>query len=277
MTAGGRLLIDTATGGVGTNTRFGAGNDSSDTVLISYGTSGVNRVVNLGAGGISATLNDGSSTPATFQIQNNGGDTSIGTLGSSGGSGVYLGQSAIDRRMVISSGSGIDVVLNSTGATGQPLTINGSGGSVFFGASGTTNQAFSWSGGSGLDRRMQIGGNSIQVSLNSNGTSYQNLAIQTGGGNALVGSGSAGAGLQVSSSGTVMSKVRHGTFVLSSGAATISDSNVTSSTRIFLTSQVDGGTPGWLRVSSRSVGVSFTVTSSSGSDTSTVGYVMIEP
>jgi len=200
MTAGGRLLIDTATGGVGTNTRFGAGNDSSDTVLISYGTSAINRVINLGSGGISVTLNDGTSTAATFQIQNNGGDTSVGTLGLSSGSGVYFGQSAIDRRMVIASGSSIDVVLNSTGSTGQPLTINGSGGSVFLGASGTSNQALSWSGGSGLDRRMQIGGNTIQVSLNSNGSSYQNLAVQTLGGDLVVGSSSS-TGIRLRSSG----------------------------------------------------------------------------
>jgi len=39
----------------------------------------------------------------------------------------------------------------------------------------------------------------------------------------------------------------------------------------------DGGTPGWLRVSARTPGTSFTITSSSGTDTSTVAYQIFEP
>lgn len=70
---------------------------------------------------------------------------------------------------------------------------------------------------------------------------------------------------------------RNGTVALVGGTATVSDANVTANTRILLTSQSDGGTPGWLRVSARSAGVSFTITSSSATDTSTVGYEMIEP
>ena len=200
VTAGGRLLVDTATAGTGTSSRFGAGNDSTDSVLISYGTAAANRVLNIGSGAIEVTLNDGTASNVRLPIQASGGDTSFGTFGSSSGSGVSVTQSATDRRMVIASGSSIDVVLNSTGATGQPLTINGSGGSVFLGASGTSNQALSWSGGTGLDRRMQIGGNTIQVSLNSNGSSYQNLAVQTLGGDLVVGSSSS-TGIRLRSSG----------------------------------------------------------------------------
>ena len=70
---------------------------------------------------------------------------------------------------------------------------------------------------------------------------------------------------------------RTGTVALVGGTATVADANVTANTIISLTSQVDGGTPGWLRVSARSAGVSFTITSSSATDTSTVGYEMIEP
>jgi hypothetical protein len=47
--------------------------------------------------------------------------------------------------------------------------------------------------------------------------------------------------------------------------------------RIFLTSQSDGGTPGWVRVSARVASTSFTITSSDAADTSTVAYLMVEP
>lgn len=78
-------------------------------------------------------------------------------------------------------------------------------------------------------------------------------------------------------SGTTITKERHGTATLSAGAATVSDSAVTASTRIYLTSQSDGGTVGFLRVSARTAGTSFTITSSSASDTSTVAYLEVEP
>lgn len=68
-----------------------------------------------------------------------------------------------------------------------------------------------------------------------------------------------------------------GTAVLVAGAKVVSTTAVTASSRILLTSQVDGGTPGWLRVSARTAGTSFTITSSSGTDTSTVGWVIVEP
>lgn len=68
-----------------------------------------------------------------------------------------------------------------------------------------------------------------------------------------------------------------GTVTLVGGTATVNNKFTPSTGGIFLTSQVDGGTPGFLRVSSRVTGTSFTITSSSGTDTSTVGYLIIPP
>jgi len=68
-----------------------------------------------------------------------------------------------------------------------------------------------------------------------------------------------------------------GVATLAAGTVTVSNTRITANTRIQLTSQADGGTPGWLRVSARSVGTSFTITSSSGSDTSTVAWLLVEP
>jgi len=70
---------------------------------------------------------------------------------------------------------------------------------------------------------------------------------------------------------------KQGVQALTAGSAVVANTSVTATSRIFLTSNADGGTPGFLRVSARSAGVSFTITSSSGTDTSTVAYQIFEP
>lgn len=85
--------------------------------------------------------------------------------------------------------------------------------------------------------------------------------------------GTAGRGLQIAEG----SNAKSGTATLVAGAVTVSNTSVTANSRIQLTSQADGGTPGFLRVSARTAGTSFTITSSSGTDTSTVGYFIVEP
>ena len=83
----------------------------------------------------------------------------------------------------------------------------------------------------------------------------------------------AGQGLQVKEG----SNAKQGTAVLTAGSVVVSNTAVTANSRILLTSQVDGGTPGFLRVSTRTASTSFTITSSSGTDTSTVAYQIFEP
>ena len=83
----------------------------------------------------------------------------------------------------------------------------------------------------------------------------------------------AGAGLQVKEG----SNAKQGTATLTAGSVVVANTSVTATSRIFLTSQADGGTPGFLRVSARTAGTSFTITSSSGTDTSTVAYEIFEP
>jgi hypothetical protein len=82
-----------------------------------------------------------------------------------------------------------------------------------------------------------------------------------------------GSGLEIAEG----SNARMGIATLVGGAVVVSTTEVTANSRIFITSQVDGGTPGWLRISARSNGVSFTITSSSGSDTSQVAWMIVEP
>ena len=73
------------------------------------------------------------------------------------------------------------------------------------------------------------------------------------------------------------SNAKMGTAVLIAGAATVSTTAVGANSRIFLTGNDDGGTPGWVRVSARVAGTSFTITSSSALDTSTIAWVIIDP
>jgi hypothetical protein len=68
-----------------------------------------------------------------------------------------------------------------------------------------------------------------------------------------------------------------GTAVLVAGTVTVSYASTTANSRILVTCQTPGGTPGFLRISARVAGTSFTILSSNALDTSTVAYMVIEP
>ncbi|MFJ3812586.1 hypothetical protein ACIPWE_40285 [Streptomyces sp. NPDC090073] len=88
------------------------------------------------------------------------------------------------------------------------------------------------------------------------------LSLATAGGRLLVKEGTnAGMGLATLVAGTV----------------TVNTTAVTANTRVFLTAQSTGGTAGAVRVSARVAGTSFTITSTSGTDTSTVAWLLVEP
>lgn len=71
------------------------------------------------------------------------------------------------------------------------------------------------------------------------------------------------------------SNAKMGTVALSSGHVTVSTTALTSSSRIFLQHQT-GSSPGFLYVSNRINGTSFDITSSNGSDSSTIAWLLIE-
>ncbi len=81
-----------------------------------------------------------------------------------------------------------------------------------------------------------------------------------------------GKGLQIKTG--VNSKI--GTAVLVGGTVTVANTSVTANSRIFLAHQTDGGTPGWVRVSAKTNGTSFVITSSSNTDTSTIAWMIVE-
>lgn len=91
-----------------------------------------------------------------------------------------------------------------------------------------------------------------------------------------------GTGVAVSTAGQGLlvkegANAKQGTVALVAGVSVTANTSVTANSRIFLTSQVDSGTPGFLRVQTRVPGSSFTIVSSSNTDTSTVAYQIFEP
>jgi Pectate lyase superfamily protein len=73
------------------------------------------------------------------------------------------------------------------------------------------------------------------------------------------------------------SNCKQGVATLVAGTVTVANTAVTATSRIFLTAQSPGGTAGFLTVSARTAGTSFTILSSNVADTSVVAYEIIEP
>lgn len=120
------------------------------------------------------------------------------------------------------------------------------------------------SGGQNLDGPGSGGGDTQwgRTAANTMGLTSTDLDVVT-----------AGRGLKVNEG----ANGKQGTAALVAGTVTVANTSVTANSRILLTSQIDGGTPGFLRVSARVVGTSFTITSSSATDTSTVAFQIFEP
>lgn len=83
----------------------------------------------------------------------------------------------------------------------------------------------------------------------------------------------AGSGLRVAEG----ANAKQGVATLAAGTVVVANTSVTANSRIMLTINTPGGTPGFLTVSARTPGTSFTILSSSGTDTSVVAYQIFEP
>ena len=68
-----------------------------------------------------------------------------------------------------------------------------------------------------------------------------------------------------------------GVSTLVAGTVTVSNTKVTANSRIFLSTNTSGGTVGHPYISARTAGTSFTITSTSGTDTSTIAWEIKEP
>lgn len=147
-----------------------------------------------------------------------------------------------------------------------------------------------YDGGSFIDAARIVGGvdatpgsndmpGKLEFSTSADGTNSPTVRLSIrNGGDVEVNTGNlqiqtAGKGLQVKEG----SNAKMGTAVLVGGTVTVNNTSVTANSRIMLTVQTTGGTVGSPYVSARTAGTSFTITSTSGTDTSTVAYLIIEP
>ena len=185
--------------------------------------------------------NTGASNVAGFQATSNGGNSILAGSTSS----TYSG----------SLGVALSAFIHATGANTGGLFLTATGGPVVFRPNATRALTLFSTG------RARVGSSATDDGVNTLQVEGP-IAIKT-----------AGTGLKV----TEGSNAKQGVATLVGGTATVANTSVTATSRIFLTSQSDGGTPGFLRVSTRTAGTSFVITSSSNTDTSTVAYEIFEP
>jgi len=67
-----------------------------------------------------------------------------------------------------------------------------------------------------------------------------------------------------------------GVATLVAGTVTVNNTGVTANSRIFLTHQNNAGTPGFVSITAKVVGTSFTITSSNAADTSDIAWIKFE-
>ena len=125
-------------------------------------------------------------------------------------------------------------------------------------------------------------GGDLSLLSGSGGGVDGNITVEAGGGQLSL---NAVAGIRLEAVGTKLNiqdstangDPSFGRATLVAGTVTVNTTAVTANSNILLTSQVDGGTPGFLRVSARVANTSFTITSSDGADTSTIAWWILEP
>jgi hypothetical protein len=118
-------------------------------------------------------------------------------------------------------------------------------------------------------KTISAGANLVGIGYNTDGTSSATTSVIWGSG----GTSTRNAQLVIHGAGSDAS-----THTLAAGTATVNNAAVTNASIIILTTLTVGGTPGVLSVNAvRNPGTSFTVNSSSGTDTSTFSYLMFEP
>lgn len=147
-------------------------------------------------------------------------------------------------------------VVDANGASGWSGSL-----AIYTNPGGSSNPTGRRTKGANMVRQMLIDSTGL-VTLTAGLQTGDNIVIAT-----------AGKGLRVKEG----SNAKMGTAVLAGGTIVVSTTAVTATSRIQLTSQVLGGTAGAVYVSTRTAGTSFTIVSTSGTDTSTVAWLIVEP
>ncbi len=227
------------TSGNGTSTGAGGAGGS---VTIQTGQANGNNTVNYSGGSLTMSVGAsyGSSGGSNITMTAGQGGVGTGTAGANGGNtNINAGNGGAGSS---TGGTGGNVVIS--GGTGGNSTTPGAGGYIIFEPAATTSTA----------ERFRITSAAVYAS------------------NAQIEAATAGYGFSIKSG----SNCKMGTATLAAGTVTVSNTSVTSNSLIYLTVQSAGGTVGSPYISAKSTGTSFTITSTSGSDTSTVAWMIME-
>lgn len=242
------------------------------------GTTHAISVNHQGTGAASSAINLSSSNTAHSALGVSGVETGRGTIKvSHTGTGADANASAlsIDLLGAGTASQGIFLAATGGGTTGTLLHLRNAGtgalvevaanGDLKFGSgTGATDSTLNRSGVNALATpgffAMGTGQSSGQFSA------FGNTA-------AAVRLGTAGGGLAI----TEGTNARLGVATLVAGTVTVANTSVTANSRVFLTAQTTGAAPGALRISARVAATSFTITSTSATDTSSVAWLLVEP
>lgn len=253
-------------------------NTSSTTggsISISAGTSkgsgtGGGATVTSGTGGIGTGT--AGATGGTTNI--NGGLGGVGSATSGNGGGATL-KAGSGGNGVAGGAGGLAQIVGGTGGTGS--AIGGAGGAMIIQAGTGGNSASPGAGGIISFKTAATTTQTVRGTVTAAGlwgfglNASPTYLVDVLGGS--IGVATAGQGYRTKEG----SNAKQGTATLAAGTNTVANTSVTATSRIFLMSQADGGTPGFIRVSTRVVGTSFTITSSSNTDTSVIAYEIFEP
>ncbi len=173
---------------------------------------------------------------------------------------VPAGSTHVGQVGIMSAARIVTLPAANTLANGQVLIVKDESGTATGTFTITVNRAGSDTINGGTTGLVIDGSNGSYVRLVSNGS------------NAWTGSASLPVVPRTTASVT---PAKTGTAVLVAGTVTVADTSVTVNSVIRCTNKTAGGTVGVPFVSARSAGTSFTITSTSGTDTSTVQYDVV--
>ncbi len=227
------------TAGNGTST--GAGG-AGGTVSITTGQANGNNTTNYSGGSLTLSVgsSQGSSGGSNITITAGTGGIGTSTAGANGGNtAINAGNGGAGSS---TGGTGGNVVISA--GTGGNSTTPGSGGYIVFEPAATTSTS----------ERLRVTSTAVYAT------------------SAQIEAATAGYGFSVKSG----SNCKMGTATLSAGTVTVSNTSVTSNSLIFLTTQSAGGAVGYSYISAKVASTSFTITSTSSTDTSTVAWLIME-
>lgn len=219
--------------------------------------------------------------PGTLYFYEQGRDPATGFQVTSGGIITALGVNAVSA--ITAATAATDVFTSKVTGDSLPRFIIDADGSIRWGGgSGATDCVLYRYAATGLavDGALRLTNDQMLFGAAGDVNLYRGAADQLKTDDALVVAGSAltlstaGGGVQVKEGSNATMGL---SAAMTAGTVTVNTTKVTANSRIFLTAQNTGGTPGALRISARTPATSFTITSTSGTDTSTVAWWIVEP